>query len=205
MSCTSPAPWWRTPSKRRFDRRLALIISPQHQTSTALSGTCGGNRATPPLLRSLVRCFHIHSKTACRASPPKRCLWRMPFNEEDCLCNLPGVGHANSFAAGRRLARRPRRRRQSRAPQEGLRSKFNSVPPFPPCYDGDHLPLPIFNWFSHPASSAYNRCYPLQHPERTRFRLFWAFPDAFRCFSGSNFLGRNLCFLPSVVGSQPVL
>ena len=25
------------------------------------------------------------------------------------------------------------------------------------------------------------------------------------CFSGSNFLGRNLCFLPSVVGSQPML
>ena len=55
MSCTSPAPWWRTPSKRRFDRRLALIISPQHQTSTTLSGTCVENRATSALPRSLVR------------------------------------------------------------------------------------------------------------------------------------------------------
>ena len=26
-------------------------------------------------------------------------------------------------------------------------------------------------------------CTPLQHPERTRFRLFLAFPGAFRCFS----------------------
>ena len=40
------------------------------------------------------------------------------------------------WRSGRRLARRPRRRRQSRAPQEGLRSKFKSVPPFSPCYGG---------------------------------------------------------------------
>ena len=80
------------------------------------------------------------ARGACRASPPKRRLWRMPFNEEDCICNLPGVGHANSFAVGRRLARRPCRRRQSRVPQEGLRSKFKSVLPFPPCYGGPPLP-----------------------------------------------------------------
>ena len=41
-------------------------------------------------------------------------------------------------------ARRPRRRRQSRAPQEGLRSKFKSVPPFPPCYGGVVPPFPCF-------------------------------------------------------------
>ena len=43
-----------------------LYTSSQHQTSTALSGTCGGNRVTPspsPLLGAL---SHIHSKTACR-------------------------------------------------------------------------------------------------------------------------------------------
>ena len=40
----------------------------------------------------------------------------------------------------------------------------------------------LYSELSHPASSASNRCYPLQHPERTRFRLFLAFPGAFRCF-----------------------
>ena len=35
---------------------------------------------------------------------------------------------------------------------------------------------------SHPASSASNRCYPLQHPERTRFRPFLAFSGAFFSF-----------------------
>ena len=35
---------------------------------------------------------------------------------------------------------------------------------------------------SHLFSSVPNRCTPLQHPERTRFRLFLAFPGAFRCF-----------------------
>ena len=36
--------------------------------------------------------------------------------------------------------------------------------------------------FSHPASSVSNRCHPLQHPKRTRFRPFGAFPGAFPCF-----------------------
>ena len=35
--------------------QLILTISPQHQTSTALSRTCERNRATPALFRSLVR------------------------------------------------------------------------------------------------------------------------------------------------------
>ena len=37
--------------------------------------------------------------------------------------------------------------------------------------------------FSHPASSVSNRCHPLQHPKRTRFRLFRAVPGAFFSFS----------------------
>ena len=39
-----------------------------------------------------------------------------------------------------------------------------------------------FSRFSHPASSASNRCHPLQHPKRTRFRPFWPFPGAFFSF-----------------------
>ena len=50
----------------QFDCCCDRKISPQHQTSTGLSGACGGNRVTPspsPLLGAL---SHIHSKTACR-------------------------------------------------------------------------------------------------------------------------------------------
>ena len=36
--------------------------------------------------------------------------------------------------------------------------------------------------FSHLVLSVPNRCHPLQHPQRTRFRLFWAFPGAFFSF-----------------------
>ena len=41
---------------------------------------------------------------------------------------------------------------------------------------------PLYSVLSHPASSVSNRCYPLQHPKRTRFRPFGAFPGAFPCF-----------------------
>ena len=37
------------------------------------------------------------------------------------------------------------------------------------------------------------------------FALLGLFRVRFAAFSGSNFLGRNLCFLPSVIGGQPVL
>ena len=36
--------------------------------------------------------------------------------------------------------------------------------------------------FSHLVLSIPNRCHPLQHPKRTRFRLFLAESGAFRCF-----------------------
>ena len=162
---------------------LACQKTSQHQTSTTLFRACGWDRATLPLPRSPSALSHIHSKTACRGALVAGGDRPAPVSADTSV----GAGRSplgSSTRAGRR---------------------DKSVPPFPPCYDGDHLPLPTFNWFSHPASSASNRCYPLQHPERTRFRPFGAFPGAFRCFSGSNFLGRNLGFLPSVFGNQPVL
>ena len=36
--------------------------------------------------------------------------------------------------------------------------------------------------FSHLVLSVPNRCHPLQHPKRTQFRLFRAFPGAFSHF-----------------------
>ena len=53
--------------------------------------------------------------------------------------------------------------------------------------------------FSHPFASARTCFHPLQHPERTRFRLFLAESGAFsfsRCFSGAKFLDWFLCILP---------
>ena len=66
MSCTSPAPWWRTPSKRRFDRRfgpLIFLTAPnQHRPLPDLRREPGNIGPSPlPAVSS-----HIHSKTACR-------------------------------------------------------------------------------------------------------------------------------------------
>ena len=77
MSCTSPAPWWRTPSKRRFDCRFGLpknFAAPnQHRPFWDLRWE-PGNTAPPPLP---VRCFHIHSKTACRGA--SACQWHASY------------------------------------------------------------------------------------------------------------------------------
>ena len=66
MSCTSPAPWWRTPSKRRFDRRFGLpknFAAPnQHHPLSGLR--LGPGNIAPLPLPSVFS--HIHSKTACR-------------------------------------------------------------------------------------------------------------------------------------------
>ncbi len=244
MSCTSPAPWWRTPSKRRFDCRFGLpknFAAPnQHRPFWDLRWE-PGNTAPPPLP---VRCFHIHSKTACRgasacqwhasyeptgaerrpspsapakkerqasaclsffvvtggeasargacrASPPKRRLWRMQRGGDGAAVGDWQGGPAAADRAGHRK----RACEASSSPSLHFPHVMEESP---------SLPL-LYSSLSHPASSASNRCYPLQHPKRTRFRLFRPKPGAFRCFSGSNFLGRNLCFLPSVVGGQPVL
>ena len=50
--------------------------------------------------------------------------------------------------------------------------------------------------FSHQVLSVSNRSHPLQHPKRTRFRLFRAFPGAF--FSFSLLSGRKI-FMPVFV------
>ena len=66
MSCTSPAPWWRTPSKRRFDRCFGLpknFAAPnQHHPLSGLR--LGPGNIAPLPLPSVFS--HIHSKTACR-------------------------------------------------------------------------------------------------------------------------------------------
>ena len=140
MSCTSPAPWWRTPSKRRFDRRFGLpknFAAPnQHRPFVGLRWEPGDIGLFP-----LSDVFsHIHSKTACRGF------------KSFCPCHKPGgntvflpgfflhVVHGNGVRFG---------------------SNFG---------------------FSHLVLSVPNRCHPLQHPKRTRFRLFLAESGAFSSF-----------------------
>ena len=130
-------------------------------------------------------------RSACRASPPKRRLWRMQRGGDGAAVGDWQGGPAAADRAGHRK----RACEASSSPSLHFPHVMEESP---------SLPL-LYSSLSHPASSASNRCYPLQHPKRTRFRLFRPKPGAFRCFSGSNFLGRNLCFLPSVVGGQPVL
>ena len=67
------------------------------------------------------------------------------------------------------------------------------------------LPL-LYSSLSHPASSASNRCYPLQHPERTRFRPFWGWTGCgwlFLSSLGLQNLGAGFCDV--VGGPSPVL
>ena len=203
--------------------------SSQHQTSTALSGACGGNRVTPspsPLPAAL---SHIHSKTACRgvserqwrsaanrprrqprpspsapaknsatafavalffvmavgeteargacrASPPKRRLWRMQRGGDGAAVGDWQGGPAVADRAGHRK----RACEASSSPSLHFRHVMGELSP---------LSL-LCSVLSHPASSATNRCYPLQHPERTRFRPFWPKSGAF--FSFSLFSGRKI-------------
>ena len=105
-----------------------------------------------------------------------------------------------------RFARRPTcgACRGALAASGGQRRPSRQARPSPSC-DFRHVmveaasPSRPFSWFSHPASSVSNRCTPLQHPKRTRFRLFLAESGAFsfsRCFSGAKFLDWFLCILP---------
>ena len=106
------------------------------------------------------------------------------------------------WRSGRRLARRPRRRRQSRAPQEGLRSKFKSVPPFSPCYGG--VP-PFFKSILgfltrlHPSPTAAPLSSTQNAPGFAFFGLFRVRFSLFRCFLAAKFSCRFLCILPHSV------
>ena len=221
MSCTSPAPWWRTPSKRRFDRRfgpLIFLTAPnQHRPLPDLRREPGNIGPSPlPAVSS-----HIHSKTACRgasacrwhasyeptgaerrpspsapaknsatafavalffvmavgeteargacrASPPKRRLWRMQRGGDGAAVGDWQGGPAAADRAGHRK----RACEASSSPSLHFRHVMGELP---------SLSL-LYSVLSHPTSPVLNLPHPLQHPKRTRFRLFLAFPGAFRCF-----------------------
>ena len=150
------------PQRGDLTAALACQKTSQHQTSTGSLWDLRrelGDTGPSPLLAALP---HIHSKTACRGfesfCPAKHSatafavalFFVMAVGETEargaCRASPPSASVADAarrgWRSGRRLARRPCRRRQSRAPQEGLRSKFKSVPPFSPCYGGSCPPFP---------------------------------------------------------------
>ena len=121
-------------------------------------------------------------RSACRASPPKRRLWRMQRGGDGAAVGDWQGGPAVADRAGHRK----RACEASSSPSLHLHQAMAELP---------SLSL-LYSELSHPASSASNRCYPLQHPKRTRFRLFRAFPGAF--FSFSLLSGRKI-FMPVFV------
>ncbi len=164
----------------------------QHQPFCDLREELGDT--CPPSLP--VRCFLIHSKTACRgfksfcpcqkretsvclslffrsnwgqasargacrASPPKRRLWRMQRGGDGAAVGDWQGGPAAADRAGYRK----RACEASSSPSFHFRHVMEDLP---------SLPL-LYSSLSHPPPT-------LQHPERTRFRLFRAFPGAFSRF-----------------------
>ena len=108
------------------------------------------------------------ARGARRASPPKRRLWRMQRGGDGAAVGDWQGGPAAADRAGHRK----RACEASSSPSLHFRHVMEDLP---------SLPL-LYSVLSHPASSVPNRCHPLQHPKRTRFRLFLAESGAFRCF-----------------------
>ena len=75
MQCTANLLF---PYLRNHGLLVIKAISSQHQISIACFPACEKKWATLPLLRSLVRSSHIHSKTACRGF------------KSFCPCHKPG-------------------------------------------------------------------------------------------------------------------
>ena len=115
------------------------------------------------------------ARGACRASPPKRRLWRMQRGGDGAAVGdwQGGPPPQTEPGTARGLAK-----------QVQVRPSIFAMPWW-------RLPPPpdFYQVFS-PAHIRLQPLLPLQHPERTRFRPFWAFPGAF--FSFSPFLGRKI-------------
>ena len=172
---------------------LACQKTSQHQTSTTLFRACGWDRETSPLSRSPVCSPTSTPKPRAEGSSPSapakngevsRAL-TSPFfvsvpnvlaTRHGCALRSPCRGAL--VAGGDRPA--PTEPAGETSPSPYFHLVMGELPPLFQVYLG----------FSHPASSATNRSYPLQHPKRTRFRLFRAESGAFSSFP--LFFGRKI-------------
>ena len=109
------------------------------------------------------------ARGACRASPPKRRLWRMQRGGDGAAVGDWQGGPAAADRAGYRK----RACEASSSPSFHFRHVMEDLP---------SLPL-LYSSLSHPPSSVFTRPQPLQHPKRTRVRLFLAESGAFFSFS----------------------
>ena len=98
------------------------------------------------------------ARGACRASPPKRRLWRMQRGGDGAAVGDWQGGPAAADRAGHRK----RACEASSSPSLHFRHVMEESPSL----------FQVQLGFYHPASSATNLPHPLPHPERTRFRLF---------------------------------
>ena len=155
-----------------------LKVFPQHQISTALWGLDRGDRATPPLLRSRWCVPTSTPKPRAEGSSPSA-----PAKKERqasaCLSFFVvtgGEASARGACRGALVAGGDRPAPTEPAGETSPSIYLHQAKEDPPSLS------PLYSALSHPASPASNRSHPLQHPERTRFRLFQLFPGAFRHF-----------------------
>ena len=159
----------------------------KHQTSTAPS----------PLSLAF---SHIHSKTACRGFKSfcpcqKSQVSLLRYLTFSLVCGRiwqrgapagpPAVRVVGACSPVGCVQARPRRQPRQvllPLPKTGENTGFSPVF-FLPVLHGNGVHFGSNSGFSHPFAPALNRPHPLQHPKRTRFRLFRAFSRCAFLFS----------------------
>ena len=152
----------------QFGEHFCPKNSSQHQTSTACIRTCRRNRATPPLPRSPVRFLTSTPKPRAEGSSPSA-----PAKNREAstmLASLFFVSAHKDSATRHGCALRSACRGVSERQWRSAANRPRRQPRQVRC-----LSMPVF-------PSVRTRCTSLQHPERTRFRLFRPKPGTFRCF-----------------------
>ena len=130
------------------------------------------NTGTPPLP---VGCSHIHPKTACREVRERQWHSAAPVS-------APASASAGRFPLGSGTRGSRRDQVLLSLPQNRRKHGFSPVSFFHVLH-GFGVHLGSDTGFSHLVLSVPNRSHPLQHPKRTRFRLFLAESGAFSSFS----------------------
>ena len=171
----------------------------KHQTSTTLLSFEQGNRATLPLSCSLCAVSTSTPKPRAEGSSPSApaknreastmlaSLFFVSAHKDSATrhgCALRSACRGVSERQWRSAANRPRRQPRQvllPLPKTGGNTVFLPVCFLHVLYGyGVHTGSDIV--LLHPVAPACNRSHPLQHPKRTRFRLFGAFSGAFLCF-----------------------
>ena len=153
----------------------SLVRSPTSTPKPRAEGSSPSAPAKKTSTASAVLVFFVmvvgetEARGACRASPPKRRLWRMQRGGDGAAVGDWQGGPAAADRAGYRK----RACEASSSPSFHFRHVMEDLP---------SLPL-LYSSLSHPPSSVLTRPQPLQHPKRTRVHLFRAESGALFSFS----------------------